>query len=57
LEGSQKYLVEGNLLSFDYTMAADPRYFQESSTREERNDSKRLVGEVIFDLPVQERVW
>jgi len=57
LEGSQKYLAEGNLLSFDYTMAADPRYFQESSTREKPNDSKRLVGEVMFDLPVQERVW
>jgi hypothetical protein len=45
------------MLSFDYTMAADPRYFQESSTREEPNDSKCSVGEVMFDLPVQERVW
>ena len=46
---NRKYLVEGNMMDLNSSLAADPRYFQECSS-----DRLRLVGQAEFS---NSRVW
>jgi len=47
---NRKYLVEGNLMDFNSSMAADPRYLQECS-------SDRLVVQAEFSNSSQDREY
>ena len=47
---NSKYLVEGNLMDFNSSFAAHPRYFQECS-------SDRLVGQAEFSNSSQDREY
>ena len=55
-DADRKYFVEGNILSFNSAVAADPTYFLESSDLSVYRRLNRMVGRVQFSSSIHERV-